>query len=105
MVVSINMTQIALQALRAGVLTARANRNRDVAGALHSMYAACFLYLFTMWKRRGCTILQFGELKKEIAKLSLKRPERLLGQLERWDATTGGGVSGARVDGNHDSAF
>ena len=63
MTVSINLTQVSLQAMRAGGITKEANKAPPSKGkqgseplyeALHNMHAACFLYLLREWKRRKC---------------------------------------------------
>lgn len=109
MVVSINLTQISLQALRGGAITKEANRAPPTKGkqgyepvyeTFHSLHAACFLYMVREWKRRGLGIQDFGNLRKEIETLALKKPAKLLAALKEYDAgpaqglvTKGGPVS------------
>ena len=47
----------------------------------HSLHAACFLYMVREWKRRGLGIQDFGNLRKEIETLALKKPAKLLAAL------------------------
>ena len=85
MTVSINFTQVAMQALRGGVLTKEANSTKALLEAFHAMHAACFLYFIKEWKRRGLGIADFGFLKKEIETLAQKKPAKLLAGLKAFD--------------------
>ena len=85
MTVSINFTQVAMQALRGGVLTKEANSTKALLEAFHAMHAACFLYFIKEWKRRGLGIADFGFLKKEIETLAQKKPAKLLASLKAFD--------------------
>jgi len=49
-----------------------------------SFYEACFLHLYTQWRRQGATIHTFGALKQETQKVATKKPAQLLSALERW---------------------
>jgi hypothetical protein len=99
MTMSINMTQVALGALRAGGCTKEANARRQAHEALHSMHAACCCHLLTCWEKRGLTIADFGFLKKEIEALALRSPAALLRKLRQWEqsaaATRGSGSATA----------
>ena len=99
MTMSINMTQVALGALRAGGCTKEANARRQAHEALHSMHAACCCHLLTCWEKRGLTIADFGFLKKEIEALALRSPAALLRKLRHWEqnaaATCGSGSAAA----------
>jgi len=95
MTVSINLTQVSLQAMRAGGLTKEANRappskgkqgHEPVYEALHNMHAACFLHLLREWKRRNLGIQDFGYLRKEIEGLAVRKPAKLLAALKAYDA-------------------
>ena len=54
--------------------------------ATHSFYEACYLHLYTEWRRRRATIQQFGEIKRETQRASLKKPAQLLSALDQWGA-------------------
>jgi len=98
MTTSINMTQLAMMALRAGGCTREANACGEVAEALHAMHAACSCYFLRMWTQRQLTIADFGFLKKEIEALALRKPAALFKQLRQWErsaAATGGAGGGA----------
>lgn len=71
MTVSINMTQVVMQALRAGALTKMCNKKGGVYEVCHGFHAACYLHMFQAWKARGLTIVDFGYLKNEITALAL----------------------------------
>ncbi len=46
MTVSINVTQIVMNAVRAGALTSRANKSRQLYDVAHTYHSACYLYLY-----------------------------------------------------------
>ena len=81
----LDFTQVAMQALRGGVLTKEANSTKALLEAFHAMHAACFLYFIKEWKRRGFGIADFGFLKKEIETLAQKKPTKLLASLKAFD--------------------
>ena len=85
MTVSINMTQIALSALRGGALVKEAMRAKSMVEAFHAIHAACYYHMFYAWKERGLSISNFGFLKKEIEGLALKKPAMLLKNLRAWE--------------------
>lgn len=61
MTVSVNISQLALQALRAGALHSHCNRNKsELYEVFHSFYEALFLYMYSAWKFRSLTITDFG---------------------------------------------
>lgn len=82
MVVSINMTSIALQALRGGALTRQVSKGRGVIETVHQFYAAVFFQMYLEWKGRGLSISDFGALKKKLERLSMRRSGFLLRQLQ-----------------------
>ena len=84
MVVSINMSQLALVTLRSGSLATHANRLGSVYEAVHGFYEACFLYLYTQWRATRATVHQFGTLKQETQRMATRKPATLLAALERW---------------------
>ena len=105
MVVCINFTQVAMQALRAGALTRAANKAKGPQGlydAFHAFHAACCLHFLTQWRRRGLSIADFGYLRKEIEQLACKKPAKLLAALQRYeskdDLKAAMGVSGKKED-------
>eukprot|EP00966_Prymnesium_polylepis_P284004 6561152-Prymnesium_polylepis.2 len=65
MTVSINITQLTLQALRSGALHSHANRARQgLYEVVHSFYEGLFLYMFTAWKSRHLSIVNFGHVRR-----------------------------------------
>lgn len=106
MTVSINLTQVALQAMRGGALTKEANkasrtRIEQMYEAFHAMHAACFLHMVQQWRRRGLGIADFGFLRKEIEALAVRKPAKLLAALKVHDA----GPAAALVDAGGPVSF
>ena len=109
MVVSINLTQISLQALRGGAITKEANRAPPTKGkqgyepvyeTFHSGTPLASSTWFASGSARRLGIQDFGNLRKEIETLALKKPAKLLAALKEYDAgpaqglvTKGGPVS------------
>ena len=101
MTVSINMTQIAILALRSGALTKECNKVRQVYDVFHNFYTACYLHMHNEWKRRGLSIADFGYLKKDLEALAVKKPGTLRKALAAWDEKgAGGGAAGAAGGGD-----
>ena len=86
MTVSVNFTQTAMIALRAGALTRAANKALSLYDLFHNLHAACFCYMLVQWRRRGLGIADFGFLKKEIEALALRKPAKLLAHLRKYEA-------------------
>ena len=64
MTVSVNITQLTLQALRSGALHAHANRAKHgMYETFHTYYEALFLYMYTAWKTRHLSIDDFGPVR------------------------------------------
>ena len=73
-------------ALRAGALTAEANKKKGVYEVFHAFHAACLLHMLTQWRRRGLSIQDFGFLKKEIETLAVRKPRKLMQALQKYDS-------------------
>uniref|UniRef100_A0A8I6ATS3 ELMO domain containing 3 n=1 Tax=Rattus norvegicus TaxID=10116 RepID=A0A8I6ATS3_RAT len=63
---SVNITRIAIQALREECLSRECNRRRKVIPVVNSFYAATFLHLARMWRTQHNTILDSGFVLKEL---------------------------------------
>ncbi|CDQ62081.1 unnamed protein product [Oncorhynchus mykiss] len=63
-VMSINMTRIALHALREEALSKECNRRQQVVGVLNEFYVATFLHLYQLWKSQQKTISDSGFVLK-----------------------------------------
>lgn len=61
----LNITRMAMQALRAGLLNKRANKQSDyVISLFHDFYVACYLHLYLLWKDGNKTIHDSGYVVK-----------------------------------------
>ncbi|XP_036434085.1 ELMO domain-containing protein 3 [Colossoma macropomum] len=83
-VMSINMTRIALHALREEVLSKECNRRQQVVGVLNDFYVATFLHLYQLWKSQKKTISDSGYVLKEVELYAKKNPKQILRRLESF---------------------
>ncbi|XP_006625572.1 ELMO domain-containing protein 3 [Lepisosteus oculatus] len=90
---SINITRIALHALRDECLTKECNRRQQVVGVLNDFYVATFLQLYQIWKTQCKTISDSGFVLKEVEMFAKKNPKQLLRRLEGFlhERRAGGG--------------
>ncbi|XP_037015614.2 ELMO domain-containing protein 3 isoform X3 [Artibeus jamaicensis] len=79
---SVNITRIAIQALREECLSRECNRQQKVIPVVNSFYAATFLHLARVWKMQQKTISDSGFVLKDLEALAKKSPRRLLKTLE-----------------------
>uniref|UniRef100_A0A9L0IVT6 ELMO domain-containing protein n=1 Tax=Equus asinus TaxID=9793 RepID=A0A9L0IVT6_EQUAS len=79
---SINITRIAIQALREECLSRECNRQQKVIPVVNSFYAATFLRLAHIWRTQQKTISDSGFVLKDLEVLAKKSPRRLLKTLE-----------------------
>nr|KAF6328730.1 ELMO domain containing 3 [Pipistrellus kuhlii] len=79
---SVNITRIAIQALREECLSRECNRQQKVIPVVNSFYAATFLHLAHIWKTQQKTIADSGFVLKDLEVLAKKSPRRLLKTLE-----------------------
>ncbi|XP_006866670.1 PREDICTED: ELMO domain-containing protein 3 [Chrysochloris asiatica] len=79
---SVNITRIAIQALREDCLTRECNRQQKVIPVVNSFYAATFLRLAHVWRTQQKTISDSGFVLKDLEVLAKKSPRRLLKTLE-----------------------
>ncbi|EDV22691.1 uncharacterized protein TRIADDRAFT_28208, partial [Trichoplax adhaerens] len=59
---SINMSRVAMHALREEMLTRECNRNGNVINVFCEFYAAVFYYMYQLWKKQKKTIADAGFL-------------------------------------------
>ncbi|NWU05085.1 ELMD3 protein, partial [Cephalopterus ornatus] len=83
-IMSVNITRIVIQALREERLCRECNRRQQVIGVLNDLYAAAFLRLFRLWKRRCGTVADAGSFLKELELSTKKKPRQLLRSLEAY---------------------
>ncbi|CDQ91094.1 ELMO domain-containing protein 3 isoform X1 [Oncorhynchus mykiss] len=81
-VMSINMTCIALHALREEALSKECNRRQQVVGVLNEFYVATFLHLYQLWKSQQKTISDSGFVLKEVELFAKKNPKQMLRRLD-----------------------
>uniref|UniRef100_A0A8I5TL50 ELMO domain containing 3 n=1 Tax=Pongo abelii TaxID=9601 RepID=A0A8I5TL50_PONAB len=81
---SVNITHIAIQALREECLSRECNRQQKVIPVVNSFYAATFLHLAHVWRTQQKTISDSGFVLKELEVLAKKSPRRLLKTLELY---------------------
>ncbi|XP_023216886.1 ELMO domain-containing protein 3-like isoform X1 [Centruroides sculpturatus] len=63
-VMSINMTRIAIEALREEILNKICNQRGEVISVINEFYAGTFLYLYNKWKGEYKTIMDSGFVLK-----------------------------------------
>ncbi|XP_058869526.1 ELMO domain-containing protein 3-like isoform X2 [Acipenser ruthenus] len=83
-VMSINITRIAILALREEALSKECNRRQQVVGVLNDFYVATFLHLFQIWKTQHKTISDSGFVLKEVEVFAKKNPKQVLRRLESF---------------------
>lgn len=83
-VMSVNITRIAIQALREECLSRECNRRQKVIPVVNSFYAATFLHLAQEWRTRQRTISDSGFVLKDLEVLAKKSPKRLLKTLDAY---------------------
>lgn len=81
---SVNITRIAIQALREECLSRECNRRQKVIPVVNSFYAATFLHLARVWRTQQKTILDSGFVLKDLEALAKKSPKRLLKTLDDY---------------------
>jgi len=78
---SVNMTKVAMDAFRAGALSALINQKSD-AGAVHAViaevYVAAYFNLYWEFRKKKLDIHSFGKIFKETSNLAMKKPAELL---------------------------
>lgn len=83
-VMSINLTRIALQALREGCLNKECNKQRDVLALMCDYYTGLYLQMYQVWKSQGKTITDSGFVLQHIETHGKKHPHAVLKNLEEY---------------------
>lgn len=83
-VMSINLTRIALQALREGCLNKECNKQRDVLALMCDFYTGLYLQMYQVWKSQGKTITDSGFVIQHIETHGKKHPHAVLKNLEEY---------------------
>lgn len=83
-VMSINLTRIALQALREGCLNKECNKQRDVLALMCDFYTGLYLQMYQVWKSQGKTITDSGFVLQHIETHGKKHPHAVLKNLEEY---------------------
>uniref|UniRef100_A0A2K6RXN8 ELMO domain containing 3 n=1 Tax=Rhinopithecus roxellana TaxID=61622 RepID=A0A2K6RXN8_RHIRO len=89
---SVNITHIAIQALREECLSRECNRQQKVIPVVNSFYAATFLHLARVWRTQRKTISDSSFVLRDLEVLA-KSPQRLLKTLELYLARVSKGQS------------
>eukprot|EP00096_Caligus_rogercresseyi_P015451 TRINITY_DN7885_c0_g1_i1.p1 TRINITY_DN7885_c0_g1~~TRINITY_DN7885_c0_g1_i1.p1 ORF type:complete len:231 (-),score=30.22 TRINITY_DN7885_c0_g1_i1:559-1251(-) len=82
LVLSLNVTRMALTALRDDLLNSLCNRKRDVWSGVNLFYSAIIYRIYTTWKSYGLSIKDSGYVLKEVEEYSRKSGSHLLKELE-----------------------
>lgn len=83
-VMSINLTRIALQALREGCLNKECNKQREVLPLMCDFYTGLYLQMYQVWKSQGKTITDSGFVLQHIETHGKKHPHAVLKNLEEY---------------------
>nr|XP_022343971.1 uncharacterized protein LOC111137036 [Crassostrea virginica] len=94
-VMSINLTRIALQALREGCLNRECNKQREVLPLMCDFYTGLYLQMYQIWKSQGKTIKDSGYVLQHVETHGKKHPHAVLKNLEEYLAKK---KSGANLD-------
>ena len=84
MVISLNMTQLALRALRAGALAPLLrSKGRSASAVVCALYAGLMVACFEAWRQQRLGVEQFGPLKERLANQALRQPASVVRSFER----------------------
>ncbi|XP_035672540.1 ELMO domain-containing protein 3-like isoform X1 [Branchiostoma floridae] len=83
-VMSINITRIALQALREGNLSKECNRRQQIIAVINDFYVATFFHLYQIWKSQHKTIADSGYVIQDVTTFVNKNPRAVIRELERY---------------------
>ncbi|NXX77581.1 ELMD3 protein, partial [Urocolius indicus] len=81
---SINITQLILQALREERLSRLCNQQQEVIPVLNQLHAAAFLQLSHRWREQHRTIADSSLALRELELSTKKKPKQLLKSLEAY---------------------
>lgn len=83
-VLSFNITQIALSALRGGSLTKLANKRDQVIVVVNEFYIATFYRYYLEWKTQNKSILELGPLIQNVGEYSKKHSREIIEDFESY---------------------
>ena len=83
-VLSFNITQIALSALRRGSLTKLANKRDQVIVVVNEFYIATFYRYYQEWKNQNKSILELGPLIQNVGEYSKKHSREIIEDFESY---------------------
>ena len=84
MVLSINMTQVALSCLREGHLTKFCNKQDQVFITLNEFYIALFYRFFELWKSQGHSSPQIGPILRDIESYAKRHPKNVIADVQAY---------------------
>ncbi|KAF6018258.1 ELMOD3 [Bugula neritina] len=83
-IMSINITRIALHALREQLLNKLANSTSDLITVFNNFYVACFFHLYLIWRDGGKTIHDSGYVMQETENYCCKHVSVVIKNLETY---------------------
>ena len=83
-VLSFNITQIALSALREGYLSKICNKRDQVFVVVNEFHTAVFYRYYQIWKGHSMTVLDVGPLIQKVGEFSKKNAKQILSNLEEF---------------------
>lgn len=83
-VLSFNMTQIALSALRGGYLTKLANKSDQVVILVNDFYTSLFYQYFKEWRVQNKSMLELGPLIQSVGEFAKKHVQDVFNDLESY---------------------
>lgn len=83
LVLAINISRIALHALRDGLLDRLVEEEESAWAAANSFYAAVLLHVYTRWRQEHLTIVSCGPVLQEAERSGRRAPGLLVRRLER----------------------
>ena len=81
-VVSLNITSIALQALREGSLSRECNKREQVFAVFNDFYAAIFVSFYNNWRRHHYNPMELGHVLQDIGNFSKKHARFMIRELQ-----------------------
>merc|ERR1712107_698611 len=84
MVLSINVTRIALHALRDGVLNRQIEQENSIWSALNYFYVAILFHIYMVWKTQYKTIKDSGYVLKDAEKFCRKNVRAAIQNLNNY---------------------
>ncbi|XP_061178488.1 ELMO domain-containing protein 3-like [Saccostrea echinata] len=83
-VMSINLSRIALQALREGCLNKECNKQKEVLPVVCDFYTGLYLQMYQVWKSQGKTISDSGFVLQHIENHAKRNPHAVMKNLEEY---------------------